>query len=138
MPYEDNQNNSGGIKELRKFGITFSILFGLFWALFFWRGKDYYFCFLILSGFFLFLGLVLPGLLKPVHKIWMMFARLLGWYMTMIILSILFYLIVTPISLLGRVLGKDFLETKIDRDVVTYWIPRKAIQYEKQSYENQF
>ena len=77
-------------------------------------------------------------LLKPLHKLWMTLAVLLGWLMTRIILIVLFYLVVTPIGLLARVCGKDFLNRDFDRKVNSYWIPRKTIPFDRKSYERQF
>jgi dolichyl-phosphate-mannose--protein O-mannosyl transferase len=125
-------------KELRQFGITMGIVLGLLGWLLLWREKDYYPYFLMLSVVLLFFGLVLPVLLKPLHKIWMTLALLIGWFVTRVIMIILFYLLVTPIGLLARLCRKNFLNTKIDRNVNSYWIPRKPIKLDKKNYENQF
>ena len=55
----------------------------------------------------------------------MSFAIILGWFMTRFILSLLFYLIVTPIGLITRVLGKDFLELKKEASNGSYWNQRE-------------
>jgi hypothetical protein len=68
----------------------------------------------------------------------MTLAVLLGWLMTRIILTILFYLVVTPIGLLAKLSGKDFLNRKFNREAQSYWIPRKATTTDKRNYENQF
>jgi len=138
MIIEEINNIRSGRNELRKFGITMGIVLGLLGGFFLWRGKVYYSSFFIISTLFLFLGLVLPVLLKPIQKIWMVLAILMGWFMTRIILIILFYLIVTPIGLLARLFGKDFLNTKFNRNLDSYWIPKKTITFDKRNYENQF
>jgi hypothetical protein len=68
----------------------------------------------------------------------MTLAILLGWLMTRIILIILFYLVVTPIGLLAKLSGKDFLNRKFNREAQSYWIPRKATTTDKGNYEKQF
>ena len=93
---------------------------------------------LIIATLFLSLGVILPTLLKPLHKLWMTLAVLLGWLMTRIILIILFYLVVTPIGLLARLSGKDFLNRTFNKDAHSYWIPRKTTPSDKKTYENQF
>jgi hypothetical protein len=138
MISEEIKNIKSGRSELRKFGITIGIVLGLLGGLFLWREKTYYSTFFIISILFLFLGLILPVVLKPIQKIWMMLAVLMGWFMTRIILIILFYLIVTPIGLLARLFGKDFLNTKFNRNLDSYWIPKKTITFGKRNYENQF
>ena len=126
-----------GKAELRKFGITLGIFFALLGGLFFWRNKSNYVYLLDLAAFFLFFGLFFPIVLKPIQKIWMAFALISGSIMTRVILSILFYLVITPISLLSRLSGKNFLDLKFDRSVSSYWIPRKSLS-DKANYENQF
>ncbi len=125
-------------KELRQFGITMGIVLALLAGLLFWREKDYYLYLLIFSIMFFFIGLALPVILKPIHKIWMTLATLMGWFMTRLIIIIAFYLLVTPIGLLARLCGKTFLDTKFERNVNSYWIPRKTVKFDKKNYENQF
>lgn len=139
MIIEEIKNIKSGRRELRKFGITFGILLGLLGGWFFWREKEHYSYFLILSVAFLLFGLVVPIVLKPVYKVWMTLAVLLCWLMTRFILSVLFYLVVTPTGLLARSFGKDFLDLKFDRSAAgSYWIPRKRVKFERSDYEKQF
>ncbi len=138
MLIEEIKNIKSGKKELRKFGITVGIVSGLLGGLFLWRGKDYYTYFLILSTVFISLGLGLPILLGTIQRIWMTLAVIIGWFMTRVILSVLFYIVVTPIGLLTRLLGKDFLDTKFNRNANSYWIPRKETKPRERNYENQF
>jgi hypothetical protein len=138
MIIEEIKSIKSGKRELRQFGITIGIVLGLLGLLFLWREKEWFSYLLIVSIVFLFFGLALPALLKPIHKIWMTLALLIGWLVTGVIIIVLFYLVVTPIGLLARLFGKDFLDTKIDRDVNSYWIPRKSIKFDKRNYENQF
>ena len=123
--------------ELRKFGVTLGIFFALIAGLFLWRNKPHYIYLFGLSAFFLFFGLFLPIVLKPIQKIWMAFALIIGSIMTRVILSVLFYLVITPIGLLSRLSGKNFLDIKLDKSQNSYWIPRKIL-FNKTNYENQF
>ena len=138
MLLDEIKNIKSGKPELRKFGITLSIVFGLLSGLFLWREKPHSFFLFILSAFFLFFGLVLPTLLKPVHKIWMGLALVLGSIMTRVILSVLFYLVITPLGLISKLSGKDFLVLKFDRSAASYWIQREKVKFEKANYEKQF
>ena len=138
MLLEEIKNIKSGKIELRKFGITLGIVFGLFGGLFLWRGKPYYFFLFVLSGIFLFFGFLLPLVLKPIHKIWMMIALVFGSIMTKVILCVLFYLAITPLGLLLRLSGKDFLDLKFDKSANTYWIQKKQVPFEKANYEKQF
>lgn len=138
MITEDIKSTKNGKSELRKFGITVGIVFGLLGGLFFWRGRDYDSYFLILSAALLLLGLAVPILLKPIHKVWMTLAVLLGWLMTRVILSILFYLVVTPIGLLARLFGKVFLDLQFYNSIESYWNLRDKTKKETNDYEKQF
>ena len=132
------KNIESGRSEWRKFGITVGIVLGLLGGLFFWRERDYYSYFLILSTVFLFLGLVLPVLLKPIHKIWMTLAIFIGWFMSRLILSVVFYLVLIPIGLSMRLLGKDLLNQKFDKSADTYWIKRDKKAFDRTRYEKLF
>lgn len=116
-------------------GIALCLVAGLFW----WRGRDYYLYLLVISIIFLLVSLIAPILLKPIHKIWMILAILLGWLRRRVILIILYYLIITPIGILTRLFGKDFLDLKFKKNATdSYWIPRGTFKFDKKNYERPF
>jgi multisubunit Na+/H+ antiporter MnhG subunit len=127
-----------GRKELRDFGITLGAVFGLFGALLFWRDRSSYITFVSLCAAFLVCGVLFPTILKPLQKTWMAFSLLLGWFMTRIILVLLFYLVITPLGVIRRLLGKDSLNRKLNRQCDTYWIEKEQVTRNNKSYENQF
>ena len=138
MIIEEIRNIKSGKRELRQFGITIGVVLALLGMWCVWRGKEGSYPLLISAIVFFSLGFLFPLLLKPVQKLWMSLAILIGWLMTRVIVTILFYLVVTPIGILARVCGKDFLNTKIDRNANSYWIPRKTTTTDRKNYENQF
>lgn len=86
---------------------------------------------------FLGLGIGLFGLarfahpvMKPIHFAWMRLSQVLGWISTHVVLTIFFYLIITPTGLLMRLLGKDLLNQKIDKSAKSYWIKRDLSKYD--------
>src|SRR5262245_51639357 len=85
-------------KELREFGIVIGIFFGIIAGLLFWKGKSFQ-IWAVLSAAFLILGFFNPFLLKPFQKVWMGLAVTIGWFMSRLILSIVFFLVITPLSL---------------------------------------
>jgi len=139
MIIEEIKNIKSGKKELRKFGIIMGTVIGVIGGLLFWREKDYYIYFLgVAAAFFLF-SFTITFILKPIHKFWMGLAVLMSWGMTRVILSILFYLGITPISFLARLFGKDFLGLKFNKNNTnSYWIPKERKKFERDSYEKQF
>jgi hypothetical protein len=63
----------------------------------------------------------------------------MGWLMTRVILCILFFVILTPTALLLRLLGKDLLNMKFDRNSSqSYWLPRTSEDGKKADYTKQF
>jgi Saxitoxin biosynthesis operon protein SxtJ len=126
------------ISDLRTFGLLVggvAMLIGLVLLLrhkanypyLFWPGA-------ILIAF----GAVWPRALKYPYIAWMTMAFALGFIMSHVILTLFFFLLVTPISLLARLVGKDFLNRKLDLQATTYWIPREAKAKTPESYEEQF
>ena len=77
-------------------------------------------------------------MLKPFFLIWMIFATILGGLMTRLILSLVFYLILTPIGLILRIFRKQFLELEWNKTDSTYWNYRSTDVLETEKYEKQF
>ena len=107
-------------RDLRNLGLVFLVALGLIGAILLWKGRPsgpYWTGAGVLFGLW---GLAWPAGLKPVYKVWMAFAVILGYFVSRILLSAIFYLVVTPIGLVMRLLGKDLLDRKLkDRD--SYW-----------------
>jgi hypothetical protein len=89
---------------------------------------------LIIAIIFLILGLLNSKFLAPLNKIWFRFGILLGSFVSPIVMGLVFFLIVTPTSLIMRVLGKNLLNLK-KGNKTTYWIERSKI---KSKMKNQF
>ena len=138
MILEEIRNIKSEKKDLRDFGITFGVVLGVLAGALWWKGRDTYPIFAALSVAFFFFGLVLPRLLTPLQKVWMMFAVVLGWFMTRLILSVLFYVVFTFIGGGSRLFGKQFLSLKMDRSKESYWNKRKTEPFDKSHYERQF
>lgn len=109
--------------ELRKFGLTMALPLTLLGGLAWWRGSDLSTWLWGAAGVFLVMGLVLPGALRPVERAWMRLAWILSSIMTRVLLTLSFFLVITPFGWLLRLMGKDLLEIRIDRQRQSYWIP---------------
>lgn len=70
------------------------------------------------------LGAAIPAVLKPIYSVWMALAVVLGFIMTRVILTIVFYLVVTPIGLIMRAVGRDPLDRKLDSNASSYWLEK--------------
>tara|TARA_S200000501_G_scaffold355235_1_gene376671 strand:- start:722 stop:1090 length:369 start_codon:yes stop_codon:yes gene_type:complete len=108
----------------RSFGILFFIVFliiGL-WPL--KNSNDINFIFIVISIIFLILGIINSRLLNPLNKVWVKFGEILGMIIAPIIMGIVYFVILTPISLLIRLFGKDLLKLKNNKSP-SYWIKRE-------------
>jgi len=125
-------------KHLREFGLTIGIILCLLGGIGLWRGKEIYPYFFAVGAAFIVSGIFIPFILKPLQKVWMGFSIVLGFFMSRIILTVLFYLVLTPMGLLMRLLGKDLLDQKIDKNKASYWHARDEKRKDAKSYENQY
>lgn len=138
MIKEELKNLDLSPKALRKFGITMAVVAGLVTLWLYFVNPDY----IIFSGgltlLFALLALVVPGSLKTFYLLWMALAFVLGFIMTRVILTVLFYLILTPTGLFLRLTGKDLLKLKVKGGEVTYWEKRPGLKKSQSDYEKQF
>ena len=134
---QEIKNIKTGKKDISSFGITFGIILLVISLLLFYYDNETYKNVAIIAVIFIGFGLIIPILLKPIYIIWMIFAVILGWVMTRFILSIIFYLVMTPIGLITRFLGEDFLALK-KIDSSSYWNQRDSRIEKSQDYEKQF
>jgi hypothetical protein len=124
--------------DLRKFGLTIGIVLILLAVLLLWLGKSSWPYWGITGLIFIFPALLFPVILKPFNKIWMSLAIILGWIMTRVILSILFYFALTTLRFIAMIFNKRFLSLKIDRSADTYWEKREMKPSDPSTYERQF
>ena len=134
---EEIKNIKTDIKSLKSFGITIGIVILVISGLLYFKEQDSYKFFLYVAGFFIGFGLLFPRALRRIYLIWMAFALILGWFMTRIILSLLFYVLITPIGIISRIFGNNFLETK-KINKTSYWNKRDSKNEYSQDYRNQY
>ena len=109
----------------RSFGLLFFIVFlgiGL-WPL--KNGQEINIYLIMISLFFLTLGLINSKILSPLNMAWIKFGEILGIVIAQIIMALVYFIVLTPISLIVRMLGKDLLGLKFFEKQDTYWIERK-------------
>ena len=135
---EEIKNIKSEKSDLRKFGITIGLFLMILAGFLFWRGRESFEIFLISGLVLLVLGLTIPVVLKPIYWIWMVLAVILGWIMTRVILTLLFYMVLTPIGVFGRLSGSRFLDLNWDKSENTYWNYRATKQQDNEDYERQF
>jgi polyferredoxin len=118
----------------KSFGIIFFIFF-LFISVYpIIYNEPYRLWALIISLFFLIFGLINSSVLTPFNLIWFKFGILLSKIISPIIMSLIFFCVVTPTGLLMKLFRKDLLNLKKNKNKKSYWIERKT----KSEMKNQF
>ena len=135
---EEIKNIKSGKSNLRKFGIMVGTVLLIIAGLLFWKEKESFQLFLAIGTVLFVTGIAIPFTLKPFYWVWMVFSIILGWFMTRVILSLLFFVIITPIGLIARSFGKQFLDLKWNKTDNTYWNHHSDSIFEKENYEKQF
>ena len=136
--FEEIKNIKSKKSDLRNFGITVGIILLVISGFLFWKEKESFQIFLAIGITLFILGIAIPFILKPIFWVWMIFAIILGWFMTRVILSLLFYVMFTSIGLTSRLFGKQFLELRWDKLKESYWNFRTNEHLQNKNYEKQF
>ena len=117
------KNNKIKIGSNKSFGIIFSIVFLIIaiWPLL--STSEIRYWSLVISVIFLILGLIKSKILTPLNKIWFKIGITLGNLISPLVMGIVFFLVVTPISIIMKILGKDLLNLKKNNNK-SYWIEK--------------
>ena len=125
-------------REIRKFGAIGCIFFGTLFAVAVWRDKTlvaFFFGFLTLLS----IGFVLiPVQLQPVYAGWLKIAHFIGSKVTILILTVMFYFVITPAALLKRIFGGRPLPVKPDPNATTYWVTRLEAAQPKERFPKRY
>lgn len=126
-------------KEISKFSLVLVSLMVIFAVYFIFLKKYNYSLLLFLASIaVLLLSLFLPSVLKPLQKTWMTIGIVMGTITSSVILAIIFFVILVPISLFLKLSGKDLLNIKIDKKSKSYWTVVKTADIKKEEYKKQF
>tara|TARA_B100000780_G_scaffold148621_1_gene103877 strand:- start:2461 stop:2844 length:384 start_codon:yes stop_codon:yes gene_type:complete len=109
----------------KNFGVIFSIFFLILSIYQFLNEGFINLWFLFISFIFLILGLTNSSILSPLNKLWFIFGVYLGKFVSPVVMGIVFFLIVTPISFTMKILGKDILTLKRTKKK-SYWIEKNS------------
>ncbi len=112
------------ISSNRSFGLVFFIVFFIvgLWPII--NNEPIRNWSIIISIFFLVLGLMNSKILTPLNKLWFRFGIFLGAIIAPIVMAIIFFLVVTPIGFMVKIAGKDLLMQKYENKKKSYWINR--------------
>jgi len=133
------KNKRDELKDLRQFGMALAGILMVFGAIHFMKNRiafAQWFCGTGLAV--LCAGLFAPRTLRYIYAIFLKIAHAIGWFNTRVILAIIYFLLLTPIAVAMKILGKDPLKRKIDKSASTYWVRRPASKAVKEQLEKQF
>ncbi|MDH5639498.1 MAG: SxtJ family membrane protein [Nitrospinota bacterium] len=101
--------------------IGFTVIMAVIGSVLLFKQSGAYVYFYALSAFFAIFAAAAPMALLPFYRVWVKFAMKLAWVNTRLILGLVFYLAITPLGLIMRLFGTDFLDERLDRKASTYW-----------------
>ena len=122
----------------RSFGLVLSVAFTIIGTVPLVRGGELRIWSLLLAAAFLGPALVAPRILRPLNIIWFRFGMLLGRLIAPVVSSLLYFFAVTPTALMMRMMRKDILSLKFDRNAESYWVKRTKTENPMGSMKNQF
>jgi hypothetical protein len=139
MIHKELERLSVSPRDLRKFGLLVGGVFLLLGGWFLFRHKPIWPYLLTPGALLVVFGVLAPRLLKRPYLAWMGLAFILGSIVSTIILTLFYYVVVTPIGLLARMCGQDFLSLKLNAAANSYWITRdNSVARQPAEYEQQF
>lgn len=115
---------STNTKETRRFGVVAFVFFGCLFGLGLWTKKPvptYLFGFLSIVGF---ASILFPSHLRPVHGAWLRIAHFLGRTITILILTLAYYLVITPSGFIKRLVSGTPIPLKPNKEASSYWVVR--------------
>jgi hypothetical protein len=122
----------------RSFGLTVGGMLALIALLPTLRSKPPRWWALAPAAILLIAGALFPSVLAVPNQLWMKLAALISKITNPIILSLMFYLLFTPVAMICRLMGKDLLRLKSDKELDTYWIARQPAGPPPETMSNQF
>ena len=121
MPVENDKTN------LRNFGLIVGGMFCLIgvWPAV-WHGETPRLWALMPGCLLIFLGLVMPPVLRPIFKVWMRAGHVMGWINTRILLGIIYFGLITPMGMVMRLFGWDSMRRTLNQNAESYRVVRLA------------
>ena len=118
----------------KSFGLLFFVVFSLIAIYQYKINSSINFVLIFIASLFLLLGIINSKILTPFNKLWMKFGYLLGKIVSPIIMGVIFFFVITPISFILKIFKKDVLNLK-KNNTKSYWVEKDKI---KSKMKNQF
>ena len=138
MLREELQHISQTARDVRKFGVTIGSVLVLLAVVLWWKEKPSASAYALAGVLFSGVTWLMPNLMRPLYRAWMTLALLMGFVMTRVLLTVLFFGLFTPIAVIARLVGKDLLQERFAPGATSYWVKRSSRAYEPQQTERMF
>jgi hypothetical protein len=125
-------------QDLRKFSWTVGGVLLAIGAFLWWRDAAYAPALLWIGGLLAAVGSVVQLAVKPLYYAWMSFAVVLGFVMTRVVLTVFYFVVLTPVGLFFKLIGRDALHRELDRDAPTYWLKKEYPIADRSRFEKFF
>ena len=135
---DEYRNLDRSPRALRRFGFTVGFVILFLGSVLLWRHHNAGWLVISIGPVLLLAAAFVPMMLQWVHGPWMILSFLLGWIVSGILLTLVFFLVVTPIGLLQRLFGKNAIDAGFKADAPGYWQTRKKAAPMPEEYERQF
>ncbi len=110
-------------EQLKEFGQVMTVAYLVICFICYWKMSAAAVVFIVLALVFYSFAILVPRVLRVPEKYWMIMAEKMSVVMTFIITSLIFFVLVTPMSLIFRLIGKKLIDTAYDEKAESYWIP---------------
>ncbi|MCV2423113.1 SxtJ family membrane protein [Paucibacter sp. DJ2R-2] len=139
MTHEQTRDEDGSASASdRAFGLVMAAVFLIIASAPLWFGGAWRIWALFVVAILVGAAAVAPSLLAPLNRLWSAFGEVLRKLTTPLILAFIFFVVLTPIGLLMRLLGKDLLRLRFDRAAPSYWLSRTPPGPPPESFKDQF
>ena len=126
-------------QQARQFGLILPVVLGVLALLLWWRGHPRVALGIAAAGPVVpLVAFALPGTWLGIFRRWMQLAEVLSWFMTRVLLSVFFFVVLTPFGLVMRLFGKRPLDLAWQDGKATYWIDKEPGEFTPERYEKQY
>ncbi|MGC8603964.1 MAG: SxtJ family membrane protein [Desulfomonilaceae bacterium] len=126
-------------KDLNILALLFLVLpVGIGAHLLYWKGSFNGYIWIAI-GLVLFIARFVPHLFKKIYSVWVSFSVIIGYFVSRVLLTVIFLLVIAPTGVLMRIFGKDPMDRKLDPKGTSYWQKREPTEDDSvERYEKQF
>ena len=138
MLREELKNLPSTRRDWRSFGLTMAAALLAAAIVLWWKERSYFLNLVYPALLFGVLAVFAPSWLRPLQRVWMALAVVIGFVMNRVILTVVYIVLFTPAAVLLRVFGKDLLHERWDKTAESYWVKRTPVPYQAQNSEKMY